>query len=36
MEQNLGIQIQRFDPQIQDTGISLAQALVARRTSRRR
>ena len=26
MEQNLGIQIQRFDPQIQDTGISLAQA----------
>ena len=26
MEQNLGIQIQQFDPQIQDTGISLAQA----------
>ena len=27
MEQNLGIRIQRFDPQIQDTGISLAQSL---------
>ena len=26
MEQNLGIRIQRFDPQIQDTGVSLAQA----------
>jgi len=26
MEQNLGIVVQRFDPQIQDTGISLAQA----------
>jgi outer membrane protein len=26
MEQNLDIRIQRFDPQIQDTGISLAQA----------
>ena len=26
MEQNLGIRIQRFDPQIQDTGIALAQA----------
>ena len=26
MEQNLGIKIQRFDPQIQDTGIALAQA----------
>jgi outer membrane protein len=27
MEQNLGIKIQRFDPQIQDTGVSLSQAL---------
>jgi len=27
MEQNLGIRIQRFDPQIQDTGVSLSQAL---------
>jgi outer membrane protein len=27
MEQNLGIRIQRFDPQIQDTGISLAHSL---------
>ena len=26
MEQNLGIRIQRFDPQIQDTGIALSQA----------
>ena len=27
MEQNLGIKIQRFDPQIQDTGVSLAHSL---------
>jgi outer membrane protein len=27
MEENLGIKIQRFDPQIQDTGISLSQSL---------
>ena len=27
MEQNLGIRIQRFDPQIQDTGVSLAHSL---------
>src|SRR5205807_2799680 len=27
MEQNLGIKIQRFDPQIQDTGVSLAPSL---------
>src|SRR5580765_8706792 len=27
MELNLGIKIQRFDPQIQDTGVSLSQAL---------
>ncbi|MCU1381802.1 MAG: ttgC [Acidobacteria bacterium] len=27
MEQNLGIRIQRFDPQIQDTGVSLARSL---------
>ena len=26
MEQNLGIRIQRFDPQIQDTGVSLARS----------
>jgi outer membrane protein len=26
MEQNLGIKIQRFDPQIQDTGVSLARS----------
>ena len=26
IEQNLGIRIQRFDPQIQDTGVALAQA----------
>lgn len=26
LEQNLGIRIQRFDPQIQDTGVALAQA----------
>src|SRR4029077_10639109 len=26
MEQNLGIKIQQFDPQIQDTGISLARS----------
>ncbi len=29
MEQNLGIRIQRFDPQIQDTGVSLAHSLWA-------
>src|SRR3954463_4136609 len=27
MEQNLGIKIQRFDPEIQDTGVSLAHSL---------
>jgi len=27
MEQNLGIRIQRFDPQIQDTGVSLSRSL---------
>jgi outer membrane protein len=27
MEQNLGIKIQRFDPQIQDTGVSVAHSL---------
>src|ERR1700712_895913 len=29
MEQNLGIKIQRFDPQIQDTGVSLSRSLWA-------
>jgi outer membrane protein len=29
MEQNLGIRIQRFDPQIQDTGVSLSRSLWA-------
>jgi outer membrane protein len=27
MEQNLGIKVQRFDPQIQDTGVSLSRSL---------
>ena len=36
MEQNLGIRIQRFDPQIRTPGVSLALAIaVAGRTSRR-